>query len=65
MSEIAWEALMRLGLTELQLPPDTFWNLTPLELMTMSGQARPGASVLDRQAMEDLMLRFPDDTKDE
>ena len=43
MTRIAWSGLMRLGLVQLRLTPETFWALTPAELMLIaasSGGAR-------------------------
>ena len=37
MKRIAWPGLMRLGLVQLRLPPEVFWDLTPAELMLMAG----------------------------
>jgi len=60
MSGVAWDALLRLGLGDLGLPPDVFWSLTPVELMLMSGRNGPGAQLFDRQAMDSLMAQYPD-----
>lgn len=56
---IAWPQLMRLGMTRLGLTPDVFWNLTPVELMLMSGQSGSGET-LSREGFTDLLARFPD-----
>lgn len=54
-----WPGLMRAGLTRLQLRPEEFWDLTPLELQLMLGPqaTEPG---LNRSGLEELMRRFPD-----
>jgi uncharacterized phage protein (TIGR02216 family) len=59
MTRIAWPLLMRLGLSELRLPPDTFWALTPVELMLLTGQGSSQAP-LTRSGFRDLSSRFPD-----
>ena len=59
MSRIAWPALMRLGLVQLGLTPEVFWNLTPAELMLMAGVG-PGRPALDRAGLAALAARFPD-----
>lgn len=59
MSRIAWPKLLRLGLVELRLKPDEFWNLTPAELMLMAGLDEPGQT-LTRSGLAELIARFPD-----
>lgn len=59
MSRIAWPRLMRLGLVDLRLKPDEFWNLTPAELMLMAGFDEPRAA-LSQAGLLDLMARYPD-----
>lgn len=59
MNRIAWPQLMRLGLAELRLPPDTFWSLTPVELMLLAGQGNQPAP-LSRSGFRDLAARYPD-----
>lgn len=62
MSRIAWAGLMRLGLRELRLDPDVFWNLTPAELLLIAGVG-PGRPALTRAGLADLQARFPDQPK--
>lgn len=59
-----WQALMRLGLGALRLPPEVFWAMTPGELMLalegagvlpIGGRAPMGAARL-----AELMAAFPD-----
>lgn len=58
MSGIAWDDLMRFGLSDLRLPPDVFWALTPTELLLMAGSpSTPGTT---RAGLEKLMAEFPD-----
>jgi uncharacterized phage protein (TIGR02216 family) len=59
MSRIAWPKLMRLGLGELRLAPDTFWALTPVELMLLTGEGSCRAPI-SRGDFLDLAARFPD-----
>lgn len=59
MSRVAWRQLMRLGLVELGLAPEVFWNLTPAELMLLAGlDDAPGA--MTRAGLEALTAQFPD-----
>lgn len=59
MSRIAWPKLMRLGMVELGLPPATFWDLTPAELLLMAGVDEDRAA-LSRAGLDELVRRFPD-----
>jgi uncharacterized phage protein (TIGR02216 family) len=59
MTRIAWPQLMRLGYLHLGLTPETFWSLTPAELMLMAGLDR-GPGAMTRSAFLDLAARFPD-----
>lgn len=59
MSRIAWSHLMRLGLVQMRLSPETFWDLTPAELMLMSG-AGDEPIMMGRAALEALAAQFPD-----
>lgn len=59
MTEVAWPALMRLGIVELGLAPRVFWDLTPAELFLLAGIA-PGKRPMDRAGLAALMARFPD-----
>ena len=58
---IAWRTLMRFGLAELRLAPETFWSLTPAELMFLAGGF--GDAAMDRTGLDALMARFPDEEK--
>ncbi len=62
MSRIAWARLMRLGLVELRLTPETFWSLTPAELFMLAGVG-DGPAALTRAGLDDLVARFPDAPK--
>jgi len=59
MTGIDWPGLMRAGLCGLRLSPETFWRLTPVELMVMLG--RDGADApLSRARLDDLARAYPD-----
>lgn len=62
MTSIAWSRLMRLGLVQMRLSPDVFWNLTPAELMLLAGTGDT-ASAMSRAGFEDLSDRFPDESR--
>ena len=51
---------MRLGLFELRLKPSDFWDLTPIELLVMTGQAGGGDAAMNRTRLNALIARFPD-----
>lgn len=65
MSEqVDWRGLMRLGLGELRLSPETFWSMTPEEFRcALEGAGLVpvgGANPISRTGLEALMERFPD-----
>jgi uncharacterized phage protein (TIGR02216 family) len=53
---------MRLGMVQLGLRPDVFWDLTPAELFLLAGVTNGGSAALDRAGFEALLARFPDRT---
>jgi uncharacterized phage protein (TIGR02216 family) len=55
-----WPALLRAGLYQLQLRPDQFWALTPIELSLMLGHAPDGPSKMTRNTLQDLIATYPD-----
>ena len=55
---------MRLGMVELQLAPEVFWELTPAELLLLAG-IRPTRTAMTRAGLEALLARFPDGTRRE
>jgi len=59
MSGFDWPVLMRAGLQGLRLPPEVFWQLTPVELRLMLGQAA-AQGALGRSGLESLMAAYPD-----
>ncbi|MEM8656757.1 MAG: rcc01693 family protein [Pseudomonadota bacterium] len=59
MSRVQWPELLRFGLVELRLPPETFWALTPAELMLLAGHGGSGAA-MSRAGLDALIARFPD-----
>jgi uncharacterized phage protein (TIGR02216 family) len=54
-----WAGLLRIGLVELRLAPDTFWSLTPAELMLIAGLG-PRPETMTRAGLDALIARFPD-----
>ncbi|WP_435259178.1 rcc01693 family protein [Thioclava sp. FR2] len=63
MNGFDWPALLRVALFELQLRPEEFWKLTPLELRIMRGAEADGPP-LTRARLEELSAAFPDKTRD-
>jgi len=59
-----WPGLMAAGLHRLALRPAQFWALTPIELQIMLG-GQKAATPLNRQKLETLLMRFPDETKED
>lgn len=59
-SRFNWAELMLVGLHQLRLKPDEFWNLTPAELLVMAGAVKPASQLLTRQGLNDLCALFPD-----
>lgn len=55
-----WSELMLVGLHQLQLKPDEFWNLTPAELLVMAGAVTPASQTLTRSGLDALCALFPD-----
>jgi len=55
-----WAGLIRLGYFELKLQPSVFWDLTPIELLLMSGQAGHGDGAMNRSRLDALIARYPD-----
>lgn len=60
MTPLPWNDLMRLGLVELGLAPDVFWNLTPMELVMIAGLGGQGTQSITRSGFEELLRQFPD-----
>lgn len=60
-SPFPWDAAIGLGLGVLRLSPDAFWRMTPRELARVSRACGIGiAAPFTRDALRDLMRRFPD-----
>lgn len=59
MSRIDWPGLLRAGLVDLRLSPESFWRLTPLELRIMLGVDRI-APALTRARLDELAAAYPD-----
>lgn len=62
MTSIDWAGLLRVGLRDLRLTPDTFWRLTPIELKIMLG-ADGTSPALTRARLEELAVAYPDARK--
>jgi len=62
MSKVAWPALLRAGLRDLRLDPETFWSLTPAELQLMLGSGAQAGPLLS-SGLDALMSAYPDETK--
>ncbi|QHQ34558.1 rcc01693 family protein [Algicella marina] len=60
MSRVAWPNLMDLGMRQLGLQPDLFWDLTPAELMFLAGADATGGACLTRTGLDALMAKYPD-----
>ena len=54
-----WAELMALGLGDLRLAPEAFWAMSPRELFAAAGVRL--SSPMGREALKDLMARFPDE----
>jgi uncharacterized phage protein (TIGR02216 family) len=56
-----WKQAIGVGLGVLRLSPQQFWSMTPRELAyaveAITGRSPP----LDRSALTQLMMRYPDD----
>jgi uncharacterized phage protein (TIGR02216 family) len=59
---IDWAGLVRAGLHGLNLTPDAFWRLTPVELRIMLG-ADLMMPHLTRSRLDELAAAFPDSTR--
>lgn len=59
MKRVDWGRLIRLGLLDLRLRPDDFWDLTPAELLLLAGHGA-GRDALTRAGLAQLLARFPD-----
>ena len=60
MKPFPWKEAIGFGLGVLRLPPEQFWRMTPREL-AYAIQAVTGRTVpLGRDALGDLMKRYPD-----
>ena len=56
-----WRQAMAFGLGRLRLSSRDFWAMTPRELAAaVEGLVGVPPAPLDRQALEALMLRYPD-----
>ncbi|WP_439142599.1 rcc01693 family protein [Planktotalea sp.] len=62
MSAVNWPQLIRAGMSTLRLRPETFWSLTPSELMVMLGHGG-GDAPMGRARLSDLLRLYPDDKR--
>ncbi|MEP2530659.1 rcc01693 family protein [Shimia sp.] len=62
MKAFDWPALMRIAIQELQMQPDRFWALTPVEF-TMIVSRGNGLAPLSRTGLDALLNAYPDATK--
>ena len=61
MTPFPWSDAMKFGFGVLRLGAKEFWALTPLELSAAYKALHPeSAEPMNRETMEDLMIRFPD-----
>jgi uncharacterized phage protein (TIGR02216 family) len=60
-AKMDWLGLMHVGLHQLGLSVDEFWNLTPFELIVKLGVSDAKASVLTRSSFATMMAEFPDE----
>lgn len=56
-----WREAIGFGLGVLKLSPEQFWRMTPRELAYAIEAARGRGAPLDRAALKQLMMRYPDD----
>jgi len=59
-----WPGLMRMGLIGLRLPPETFWRLSPAELLFLMGKTGESAP-LNRARLDELAAVYPDTAQGE
>ena len=55
-----WREAIGFGLGVLKLAPDAFWRMTPRELAYAIEAASGRGVPLDRDALRQLMARYPD-----
>ena len=61
MTPFPWKQAIGFGLGVLKLSPEQFWRMTPRELAYAIEAVRGGAAPINRDAMRDLMKRYPDE----
>ena len=63
---LPWQDLMRIGIGQLKLSPDEFWNTTPKELKCgIEGHlncliGQHDHEPLSKQILDELMQKYPD-----
>ena len=63
MQPFPWKQAIGFGLGVLRLAPDEFWRMTPRELAYAIEAVNGRGAPLDRQGLDDLMKRYPDDLR--
>ena len=61
---IDWPALMRLGLRDLRLAPDIFWDMTPAELALVAGLDPAAVPCMARARLDELRALYPDERRE-
>ncbi len=59
MKPFPWDEAMGFGFGVLRLSPEAFWKMTPRELAAAIRAVR-GPPPLERDALNELMMRYPD-----
>lgn len=60
MQPFPWKQAIGFGLGVLRLSPEQFWRMTPRELAYAIEAASGRNAPLDRNALAQLMARYPD-----
>lgn len=65
MTPFPWQQAMQFGFGMLRLSPQHFWAMTPRELAHAIRALRGDVTEpLPRDALQELMMRFPDEVAD-
>jgi uncharacterized phage protein (TIGR02216 family) len=60
MQPFPWKQAIGFGLGGLRLSPEQFWRMTPRELAYAIEASSGRSAPLDRNALAQLMARYPD-----
>lgn len=63
MQQFDFKSLLHIGLGQLKLTPEVFWDCTPAELMLLMGQD-PSSQPMTRDGLAALMAAYPDVQKE-